>query len=493
MLPNTPVADKSPPRIEAVDVVRAVCRHAERFQEIGGEEHHVASPFGAWLLLALIAPAAQGAHRDQLRTILGVDPDAAGAFAARLLQHPHKGVASAVACWTASNLEAESLAAFLAALPVGIERGGRIPSTEELDAWAREHTLGLIPAFPVFTRTPEPSLLLASALATKVTWRTPFHLTSAADLGKRSEWSRRLSQVLESPSDTAHRQFIAPTARAGNVAVHTAFASGDVFVTSVIADPGVASADVLAAAHEIATKLARGEQGQHSLFALPLGSTRLWTITEREVATSDATDGEQRESYTTIIPSWRAQSSHDLSGATLGFEPAAAALAMMAGLPLERAETKQSAMARYTRVGFEAAALTMMSVRFGSSRSAPTGVVLERHAQLRFGHPFAVVAITQQHSLSAAAGSAEPWNGMPVFYAWVAEPMDAEDEPGDRQLGREEDAWNPDDWDDRDDRDDPLRESSSGRDRAQEPRTFASGIGGRLLELLRRLVLRLPR
>jgi len=57
---------------------------------------------------------------------------------------------------------------------------------------------------------------------------------------------------------------------------------------------------------------------------------------------------------------------------------------------------------------------------------------VRRTAELRFGHPFAVVAV--------AAGNAErqdghrpvphsPWHGLPVFSAWVADPQDATAKP----------------------------------------------------------------
>jgi hypothetical protein len=41
---------------------------------------------------------------------------------------------------------------------------------------------------------------------------------------------------------------------------------------------------------------------------------------------------------------------------------------------------------------------------------------------LRFGHPYAVVALVQDVT--------SPWHGLPVFSAWVTEPENAiEDEP----------------------------------------------------------------
>ena len=52
-----------------------------------------------------------------------------------------------------------------------------------------------------------------------------------------------------------------------------------------------------------------------------------------------------------------------------------------------------------------------------------------REAELRFGHPYAVVALTTDR---AADGRPRPelsaWHGLPVFSAWVSEPEDASDD-----------------------------------------------------------------
>ena len=90
-----------------------------------------------------------------------------------------------------------------------------------------------------------------------------------------------------------------------------------------------------------------------------------------------------------------------------GFPAAAHALIELLPPGQYRAQAKQSALARYTRTGFEAAAVTAMF--------AVTAAVIEgrkRTATLRFGHPYAVVA-------RAIGGE---WDGVPVFSAWVTEP-----------------------------------------------------------------------
>jgi hypothetical protein len=42
---------------------------------------------------------------------------------------------------------------------------------------------------------------------------------------------------------------------------------------------------------------------------------------------------------------------------------------------------------------------------------------LLREAELRFAHPYAVVAVAER-------GADSPWHGVPVFSAWVTEPDD---------------------------------------------------------------------
>jgi hypothetical protein len=54
-----------------------------------------------------------------------------------------------------------------------------------------------------------------------------------------------------------------------------------------------------------------------------------------------------------------------------------------------------------------------------------------REAELRFGHPYAVVAVTTDpgagDAAGAGAGQRSLWHGLPVFCAWVSQPEDATD------------------------------------------------------------------
>jgi len=76
-------------------------------------------------------------------------------------------------------------------------------------------------------------------------------------------------------------------------------------------------------------------------------------------------------------------------------------------------------MARYSRTGFEAAAVSAIAVALAMRVPGK-----RREVILRFGHPYAVVAVTTGPTADPT-GAASPWNGLPVFSAWVSEPEDA--------------------------------------------------------------------
>ncbi|MFC4063661.1 hypothetical protein [Actinoplanes subglobosus] len=396
----------------------ALGRCAKRLHQAAGARHHVASPLGAWLLLALVAKAAPPGHA--LAEALGMDSDEAAAVAGALLDQPHSMVAAASAVWHGPTANVSGLAGWWAGLP-STTSAGPLPGRPELDRWVQDHSLGLIGSMPEIS--PQALLTLASVLATKVSWRTPFEDTPAADLGRDTPWASRLRRVLRTP-DKGHRMFIARSEQAGEIIVHVASgepaedddqaSDGDALeVVSVAAAPGVDPAQVLAAAYEIAPACVSNRQpkSQVSLYKLPLGETPLWTIRETEV--HGAT-----ERYSAVLPCWSANSTHDLSVAGPGFPAAADVLAGLLGAESLPHQALQTAVARYGRYGFEAAGLTTMA----SYRSGGLGPLLAREAELRFAHPYAVVAVAAQPS--APGRTTGPWHGVPVFSAWVSEPED---------------------------------------------------------------------
>ena len=393
-----------------------VARYAARLHAIAGPRHHVVSPLGAWLLLALAGPAAAGPDRDALTEVLGCDVGSAASAAADLLADPHPLVASAAATWTARGFEGTpEFRRWLHGLPAEVSTGA-LPGQPALDAWAREHTFGLIDTFPLDADSAV--LVLATALATKVSWERPFVLAPASALGSASPWSRELGQVLRTPRGPdvrGHLQFIAMTPDDGDVIVHCATAAGGLGVVSVAAPPEVPAGRVLAIAYDIAHRLAVGAHvARRDLASLPLGDGPLWSLQE-VMAPADG--------CTAVLPAWSASTRQDLTDPTLGFAAAVRGLVPRA----EQWGARQAAMARYSQTGFEAAAATAMVARVAARLP-----VRHRMAELRFGIPYAVVAIATEEGAGrngppAAAG---PWTGLPVFSAWVSQPEDADtDDP----------------------------------------------------------------
>ncbi|HEX5812864.1 MAG TPA: hypothetical protein VFY38_12210 [Pseudonocardia sp.] len=375
----------------------AVAAYARRFHAAVGSEHHVGSPLGAWIVLALVAEAAEGAEAERLAEVLGMQAPEAAGYARWLLDRPHPVVAAAAAAWTRDTPTAAA-ERWVAGLPDAVERGP-VPSQAAADAWAREHTFGLIETFPLDVAKGW-SCVLASALATRVSWSVPFD-TAGAD-AFRSGWRHRVARVLRTPR-RGHECAIVRHPDVGDVALHRARSEGLV-VTSVIAAPDVPADRVLAAAHDLA-----GHRGdRRSLFDLAVGDGHAWTVTE-----SDGEEGEER--LVAVLPAWSATSDHDLSPAAFGFADAAAVLGRLFDAP--DWEARQAATARYDRVGFEAAAVTVVAARM-SFRPPQRG--RQRDALLRFDRPYAVVA-------NAVADGESPWSGLPVFSAWVAEPQNARD------------------------------------------------------------------
>jgi hypothetical protein len=286
---------------------------------------------------------------------------------------------------------------------------GPLPDQAGLDDWAREHTFGLIDRFPV-RRDPELLLVLATALATRVSWQVPFTTVPASWLGPASRWAGQLHEVLCTPRGRrGHDQFVAVTAEAGDVAVHRAAARDGLAVVSVAAAPDVPAATVLAAAHRIGRQLVTGMPvRRRELSELPLGDGPLGQVREETSAGGPA--------CTAVLPAWSASGQHDLSAPVLGF--AAAKDALLPGpQPWQAA---QSVQARYSRTGFEAAAVSSVAIAAAARLPAT-----RRVAELRFGHPYAVVALAVDPVPAGGAGQPGPWHGLPVFSAWVSEPEDA--------------------------------------------------------------------
>lgn len=390
-------------------------------------EHHdasvVCSPLGIWLLLAACAVGATGENLRALEDTIGCSADDALEVLRAFMARAPAAVKTAIACWVNVADATDALSAWVRRLPGEVE-SGYMPTKAQADAWADRNTLGLIERFPLDI-DPDTRIVLASALATRVSWRALFEVAPAGEgLGPGSPWQGMIERVLwdQHPGDLA---MIAESSRAGMVAAHVALATEDLTVLSVSADPGVARGAVLDAAHEVAALMSGdGSSARRvSLFELERGEGHSWTVDERMLATDRP--GEHQETIAdAYMPAWNVTSKFDLLGnATFGCDPALSTLRGLIGpRPTDLAQAVQSAIASFTRYGFEAAAVTAVGI-LASARMPPPHTGLERTATLRFDHPYAAIALAGQ--LDEPDDRSE-FFALPVFTAWVAAPDEAE-------------------------------------------------------------------
>lgn len=393
-----------PDRPFGADTAELVSAYAAQFNPTLLDRHAVSSPLGMWLLLAMAGPVTEGVNRRSLEAVLGTTVEGAAARAQELLTEPHPAISALAAVW-GSNLR-PTFDTWAETLPVGVERGP-IPEQAQADAWAQRRTNGLIAEFPLelndLTR-----LVLASALATDIGWKVPLGITEA--LG--GEFGAAVRRGLTFQGGI---QLIAETEAAGLVAVAAPPASPAIDVLSVIAAPDVAPRDVDRAAHQIAALLRGDDRAARRVPAEELADGHAWSVTERRETRSGGP--QVQTEWCSYLPEWSVTSTHDLEEVpgVPALVDALTRFVLEEELPVD-AKAKQAAVASFTRSGFKAAALTAIGL-------SPTGMpslaeVLVRRIELRFNHPYAVIAC-------AAIDDGPPaWRGMPVFSAWVAEPWE---------------------------------------------------------------------
>ncbi len=389
----------------------------------------VSSPLGVWLLLAACATGARGENRTALEDVLGCGAGEAGGLLKAFTASPPPALEAAIAVWVAAALaDGPQLAEWVTGLPGSVE-SGLIPTQAQADAWAERNTLGLIKRFPL-DFDDSLTIVLASALATKVSWQRPFDVVSAdGHLGPASPW-RGIVERLLWDSHPGQMAMIADTRAAGLVAVHEAVATEELTVISVSAEPGVARDAVLDAAHEVAASVCDGVPApRRSLFELPLGDGHSWQLSEREARTFHA--GQRVERIAGVsLPAWRVESDLKLQASPLfGTAPALDTLDELTGSGGGPTSATQAAVASFTRYGFEAAAVTSLA-RVASAIRAPLETGVQRTATLRFDHPYAAIAIAgkvdrvvPEGARPAARGQ---FTGLPLFAAWVHRPDEAE-------------------------------------------------------------------
>lgn len=426
------------------DIARLVARYAARLHQLV-PGHHVASPLGAWLLLALAADTAVQAATDEaplhghlraaVEDVLGCDASVAGAAACELLTSAPAAVAASAAAWIDAADVTPALQAAFSSWPAGTATGP-IPTQDAADAWADEATAGLIRRFPLSVQE-DTSLLLASALATQISWDDQFGLDEP--MPASSPWARLGVPLMRAAEAHDERLWTSPD---GLLATHRARGTGLSVLSVLAVDQDVPAAALLEYAHHLSAAVAAAslagcdvsmpvdggvaEADADLVFRLPLGEHSLLTVTEAETTTYTA--GERLVACTAALPAWRAETQ-----LSLGALPGLGEGARLLGSRLRswqqegpgEVDAAQAAVAAFDRYGFEAAAVTAMAMMAGSGPPSERG--LRRQVDIRFARPFVTVAAVENFSWEQHHGRYQPvagaWHGLPVFSAAVSEPV----------------------------------------------------------------------
>ena len=406
------------PRSTAVDaaLVTHVAAYSRRVRDAVLSQHQresVCSPLGVWLLLCACLEAADGSEREQLEAVVGCSRDDAAELLNAFLAAVPSVLHAAVALWAREVVASESFVRWRDGLPAAIERGP-VPTQEQADAWADRNTLGLIRRFPLEVGGFD--LVLASALATRVSWERPYEAIPTRErFARSSPWVDVVERVLW--TDRTVNTAIVDTGAAGRVAVHAAVAQEDLTVVCVCADPSIDRAGVFEAAHDVGARIATGSSPPSvSLFELPLGDGQAWTIAEHEIATRRP-DEKLQQITDVALPAWEITSELKLlDSPAFGVSTAIDVLHQMIGAG--PSDARQVALATFDRYGFKAAAVTAFAAAAAAMAHPPHRGVM-RIASLRLDHPFAAIAFAGRPD-----GGDTRFRGLAVFEAWVAAPTE---------------------------------------------------------------------
>ena len=430
--------------IENRRLVGLVDAYARRVYPAILEQHEaesVSSPLGIWLLLAACVVGADGEERLELEDALGCSAEEAGELLAAFMVAPPRALNAGIAVWVEPEDATTAFKKWVRSLPEQVESRS-LPSQEQADEWAKRTTLGLIEKFAI---DPLARIVLASAVATRVSWATPFDVVDADEhLGAASPWHRKVRRLLwdstTGPLAEGPLAGLVDTRAAGLVVAHLAVAHEDLTVLSVSAGQRVARGSVLEAAHELTAALRDRPLSSIavSLFDLPLGEGHSWTISEHE--TDTYRPGDRVEQIQGVsLPAWDQQGDLKLVVAeSFGCSAAVNAVrALIDPRPGDLTEAKQKAIARFSRYGFEAAAIVELLI---TAAIEPIEKGIERTVVFRFDHPYAAVALAGKPDTvrDALFDTEARFSGLPLYTAWVTTPVEPEDdlEDADRRFER---------------------------------------------------------
>jgi serine protease inhibitor len=360
-------------------IVTAANALAERWgATCSGASTAMAAP-GAWPLLALLASAADGPGRGELESAVGLDAASAADAGAGLLTllADAPAVRSALGLWTRRDLPLEPSWAPAAAR--GTLSGDPGQDRRDLDAWASEHTGGLIPSIPI-TVDRETLLVLASALTVRTQWFEPFDGDTTL---YRTTQHLDEAKVVEAPGGPVAQVRVAGTDDIDVHLVRGGQRPGDVLA---------AGFGALAARHSAITAADLPE-------GTPAPGVAVW------YEESDWPTPQLR----LTLPAFKVTGAHDLLerpdvfGLASVRDPSRGHFPGISAAPLAIGQARQNALARFDAEGFEAAAVTAVGALAGAAM--PFGEPHQaKRVSVTFDPPFGFLAVHRPSGLVLTTG-----------------------------------------------------------------------------------------
>ena len=349
-----------------------------------GADDFVLSGAGLWPLLALLASAADEQAGAELAAALGRPVDIAQQEALELIDVLRTGVSTtaALGLWTREGTPLRE--EWSSGLPAGVV--GTLTDQAALDQWASDETGGLIDKFPL-QLTPATVLVLASALAARVKWRTPFE-----GYPRDRNWES---------AQPDQQQLSRTTYDLGIAAV-----LDDTVTRVVVEGDGDVDVHLLIGTQQPAEVLAVGlrelsGEAQVCLAAELEGDGPGLTV--ERVSSIDPDD-----MVCLALPSFEITAKHnlmehvDLFGLRSLSESDTSHLPLLSPVPLFVSEGVQDVLARFFAEGFEAAAVTAFGIAVGSAMPR------ERYeitlVDVTFDRPFGFIAVHRPSRLAVVAG-----------------------------------------------------------------------------------------
>ncbi|MET7744874.1 serpin family protein [Streptomyces sp. NPDC005385] len=399
----------------ATTTVRAVNALTARWAGVS-EGSTAFSAAGVWPLLAHLADGAEGAARAELAEALGLPAGQAAGAARELLvaMRAMRGLDTALGLWTKRTLELrEAWAAGLPADAHGVLTGEPEPDQRALDAWTVNRTGGLIDRMPV-TLTEDTEMVLASALAMRTQWLSPFHET-ILDTGY-APWATTPRLGLSRSSTVLDRVGVADTP-GGCVTELKVLGSNALDVHLLLGEEGMTRGQVLGAGVDILAGRCSVLPGPR----LPYGSVGPGLGVEKVRCVRP-----QPPSLHVTTVAYTMNASHDLLklhqlfGLTTARDTSRGHFPGISDSPLAIESAEQNTMAKFGALGFEAAAVTAFAAAAGG---VPETRYVTTRINAAFDRPFGFLALHRHTRLVLMAG-------------WVTDP-----------LPYPEDDWE-DEWED---------------------------------------------